>query len=136
MDDFGVCWKQFMLDAYNLFCDMISSGVKPDPITFMSFLLSSYESENLDQGKENCYLVRISWKLMCFQRSTYRYIIPSAGMWRASKIFKQWTIAVGVVFYILWSQVTCFFGNSNAVEFFQKLMENKMKPNSVLQVFY
>lgn len=111
MDDFWVCWKQFMLDAHILFCDVISSGVKPDPIAFMSFLLSIYESENLDQGKEiYCYMVRISWKLMCFQRSTYRYILPSAGMWKASKIFKQWIIAVGVVLCMLWSQVTCFLG--------------------------
>lgn len=130
----GFVQNGLMLDAQNLFRDMICSGVKPDSITFSSFLPSISESENLDHCKEiHCYIIRNSVKMDVYLKSALIDIyLKCRDVKMVSKIFKQRTTIVDIVIYTAMISGYVLNGmNWDAVEIFRWLMENKMKPNSV-----
>ncbi|KAB1208961.1 hypothetical protein CJ030_MR6G000530 [Morella rubra] len=129
----GFVQNGFMDEASHLFHQMISLGVKPDSITFASFLPSVTESACLKQGTEiHGYIIRHGVPLDLFVKSALIDIYfkcRDVGM--ASKIFSE-SDTVDVI--MCTAMISGFVLNglsSNALEIFRWLLKEKMRPNSV-----
>ncbi|KAL5570335.1 hypothetical protein UlMin_026910 [Ulmus minor] len=62
----GYVQNGLMIEAPHCFREMISAGVKPDSITFASFLPSVSEFSNLKQGKEIQRYIRITFNIIIY----------------------------------------------------------------------
>ncbi|KAG6662550.1 pentatricopeptide repeat-containing protein At4g21300 [Carya illinoinensis] len=129
----GFVQNGFMREASNLFREMISVSVKPDSITFASFLPSVTEIAGLKQGKEiHGYMVRHSVPLDLFVKSALIDIYfkcRDVGM--ARKVFGQSNMVDVIVCTAMISGFVLNGINSDALEIFRWLLKEKMRPNSV-----
>ncbi|KAM3701101.1 hypothetical protein ACJW31_05G148000 [Castanea mollissima] len=122
-----------MGEASHLFREMISIGVKPDSITFASFLPSVTESACLKQGKEiHGYIVRHDVPLDVFLKSALIDIyLKCRKVEMACKLFSQSSTADVVVCTTMISGLALNTMNSDALDIFRWLLKEKMRPNSV-----
>ncbi|XP_023901197.2 LOW QUALITY PROTEIN: pentatricopeptide repeat-containing protein At4g21300 [Quercus suber] len=122
-----------MGEASHLFREMISVGVKPDSVTFASFLPSVTESACLKQGKEiHGYLVRHVVPLDVFLKSALLDIyLKFSKVEMACKIFSQSSTTDVVVCTTMISGLALNAMNSDALDIFRWLLKEKMRPNSV-----
>ncbi|KAM1220001.1 hypothetical protein PS1_047462 [Malus domestica] len=122
-----------MLEASRLFQDMISTSVKPDSITFASFLPSVAEQGNMKQGKEiHGYIVRHCVPLDVFlQRALIDVYFKCRNVEMAFKIFNQSTRTDVVMCTAMISGFVLNGMNSDALEIFRWLLKQKMRPNSL-----
>ena len=122
-----------MGEALHLFREMISIGVKPDSITFASFLPSVTESACLKQGKEiHGYIVRHGVPLDVFLKSALIDIyLKCRKVEMACKLFSQSSTADVVVCTTMISGLALNAMNSDALDIFRWLLKEKMRPNSV-----
>ncbi|KAM2016791.1 hypothetical protein TB2_046933 [Malus domestica] len=129
----GYIQSGFMLEASRLFQDMISTSVKPDSITFASFLPSVAEQGSLKQCKEiHGYIVRHCVPLDVFLQSAL--IDVCFKCWNvemARKIFNQSTRTDVVMCTSMISGFVLNGMSSDALEIFRWLLKQKMRPNSL-----
>ncbi|XP_077242865.1 tetratricopeptide repeat (TPR)-like superfamily protein [Tasmannia lanceolata] len=129
----GYVQNGFKDEALDLFCEMQSVGVKPDPITFASFLPSFSGSAGLKQGKEiHGYIVRNGVLLDAFLKSALIDIyFKCRDVDMACKVFDR-TGTVDVVIFSAMISGYVLNGLSNeALEMFRWLLREQIKPNSV-----
>lgn len=120
-------------EALDLFREMIFSGVKPDAITFSSFLPSIAESASLKLGKEiHGYIIRNGVPLDAFLKSALIDIyFKCRDVKMACKTFNQCTVVDIVMCTAMISGYVLNRMNTDAVEMFRWLLEEKMVPNTV-----
>ncbi|KAI9169262.1 hypothetical protein LWI28_009707 [Acer negundo] len=131
----GHVQNRFMDEASDLFHMMISSGVKPDSITFSSFLPSVTESTSLRQGKEiHGYIVRNGVPLDAFLKSALIDLyFKCRNVEMAYKIFNQ-SVTIDLVMCTAMISGYVLNGMHNdALEMFRWLLheKNKFSPNAV-----
>ncbi|KAK4842156.1 hypothetical protein QYF36_016669 [Acer negundo] len=131
----GHVQNRFMDEASDLFHMMISSGVKPDSITFSSFLPSVTESTSLRQGKEiHGYIVRNGVPLDAFLKSALIDLyFKCRNLEMAYKIFNQ-SVTIDLVMCTAMISGYVLNGMHNdALEMFRWLLheKNKFSPNAV-----
>ncbi|KAM2061913.1 hypothetical protein ACFX1T_046924 [Malus domestica] len=129
----GYTQSGLMLEASRLFQDMISTSVKPDSITFASFLPSVAEQGNMKQGKEiHGYIVRHCVPLdMFLQSALIDVYFKCRNVEMAFKIFNQSTRTDVVMCTTMISGFVLNGMNSDASEIFRWLLKQKMRPNSL-----
>ncbi|XP_057970938.1 pentatricopeptide repeat-containing protein At4g21300 [Malania oleifera] len=129
----GYVQNGLMDDAAQMFDEMISSGIKPDLITFASFLPSVTESASLKQGKEiHGYVVRHGMPLDVFLKSALIDVyFKCRNVEMARNIFNQSTAIDIVVCTAMISGYVLNGMNGDALEIFQLLLKEQMRPNSV-----
>ncbi|KAF6174778.1 hypothetical protein GIB67_031302 [Kingdonia uniflora] len=129
----GYVQNGFMNEARVLFRKLLVSGIKPDPITFASFLPSVSDSSNIRWGKE-IYgnILRHEVCLDAFLKSALIDIFfKCRGIDMACKVYRQ-TDTVDVV--ICTAMVSGYVLNgmyTNALEIFRTVLRTRMRPNSV-----
>ncbi|KAJ0017151.1 hypothetical protein Pint_11373 [Pistacia integerrima] len=123
----------FMDEALDLFRKMISSGVKPDPITFSSFLPSVAELASLKQGKEiHGYIIRNDVPLDAFLKSALIDLyFKCRDVEMACKIFNQSTTSDVAICTAMISGFVLNEMNNDALKKFRFLIQEKMSPNAV-----
>ncbi|GFZ18305.1 tetratricopeptide repeat (TPR)-like superfamily protein [Actinidia rufa] len=129
----GYVQNGFMCEAFDLFHEMISSGVKPDSITFASLLPSISECENLNLGKEtHGYIIRNGVPLDLFLKSALIDVyFKCRDVEMAHNIFNQST-AIDIV--ICTAMISGYVLNGmsfNALDVFRWLLFQRMRPNAV-----
>lgn len=129
----GYVQNGVMDEASCLFHEMVSAGMKPDSITFSSFLPLLSEGATLRQGKEiHCYILRNGVSLDVFLKSALIDIyFKCRDVEMARKIFDQRTPVDIVVCTAMISGYVLNGMNNNALEIFRWLLKEKMRPNSV-----
>lgn len=129
----GYVQNGFMIEASNCFREMISARIKPDSITFASFLPSVTEFANLRQGKEiHGYIVRHGVLLDVFLKSALIDLyFKCRDVEMARKILKQCTKVDVIVCTAMISGFVLNGMNTDALETFRWLLKAKMRPNSV-----
>ncbi|XP_050220611.1 pentatricopeptide repeat-containing protein At4g21300 [Mercurialis annua] len=129
----GYVQNGFLHEASFLFSEMMSAGVKPDAITFASFLPSVTESASLKHGKEiHGYIVRHGITLDVFLKSALIDIyFKCRDVEMACKIFNQSTNVDIVVCTAMISGYVLNGRCNDALELFRWLLEEKMSPNAV-----
>ncbi|CAN6570198.1 unnamed protein product [Malus baccata var. baccata] len=129
----GYIQSGFMLEASCLFQDMISTSVKPDSITFASFLPSVAELGSLKQGKEiHGYIVRHCVPLDVFlQCALIDVYFKCRNVDMALKIFSKSTRTDVVICTAMISGFVLNGMNCDALEIFRRLLKEKMIPNSL-----
>ncbi|CAL8136433.1 unnamed protein product [Prunus armeniaca] len=129
----GYIQNGFMVEASRLFQAMISSSVKPDSITFASFLPSVAELASLKQGKEiHGYIVRHCVPLDVFLKSALIDVyFKCRNVDMACKIFNQSTRTDVVMCTAMISGLVLNGMNNDALEIFRWLLKEKMRPNSL-----
>ncbi|KAK9093601.1 hypothetical protein Syun_028512 [Stephania yunnanensis] len=138
----GYVQNRHMDEAWDLFSELLSSNLKPDSITFSSFLPSVSELAGLNQCKEiHCYVIRHGVCLDRFLESALLDIyLKCGGIEVAEKIFSR-TMTVDVV-----TCTTVISGyvlngmHDNALEIFRWLIGVRIRPTvltfaSVLPAF-
>ncbi|XP_058104435.1 pentatricopeptide repeat-containing protein At4g21300 [Magnolia sinica] len=129
----GCVQNGFSGEALDLFYEMQSAGVKPDSITFSSFLPSFSVSAGLKQGKEiHGYIVRNGICLDAFLKSALIDIyFKCRDVNMARKVFDR-TGTVDIV--ICSAMISGFVLNGlsdDALGMFRWLLRAQMKPNAV-----
>uniref|UniRef100_A0A7N0SVD4 Pentatricopeptide repeat-containing protein n=1 Tax=Kalanchoe fedtschenkoi TaxID=63787 RepID=A0A7N0SVD4_KALFE len=129
----GYVQNGLMDEASHLFRKMISSGIKPDSITFASFLPSICEVSNLNHGKEvQGYVIRHTGSLDAFLQSALIDIYCKCkDVETAGKIFYLSTKTDVVVCTTMISGNVLNGRYSDAIENFQLLLQGRFKPNAV-----
>ncbi|KAL3577349.1 hypothetical protein D5086_022632 [Populus alba] len=129
----GYVQNGFMDDASMLCNEMISAGIKPDSITFTSFLPSLAESSSLRQVKEiHGYIVRHGVILDVYLNSALidlYFKCRDAVM--ACKIFNLSTKFDIVIYTAMISGYVLNGMNKDALEIFRWLLQKKMIPNAL-----
>ncbi|KAJ7959727.1 Pentatricopeptide repeat-containing protein [Quillaja saponaria] len=127
----GYVQNRFMNEASNLFNRMISARVKPDSITFASFLPSVIESRSLKQGKEiHGYIVRHAVPLDVFLKSALIDLYFKCwNVESATRIFHQIKEVDVVMCTAMISGYALNGMNSNALEVFRWLITEDISPN-------
>jgi pentatricopeptide repeat protein len=129
----GYVQNGFMDDASMLFNEMISAGIKPDSITFTSFLPSLAESSSLRQIKEiHGYIVRHGVILDVYLNSALidlYFKCRDAVM--ACKMFNLSTKFDIVIYTAMISGYVLNGMNKDALEIFRWLLQKKMIPNAL-----
>ncbi|WCJ24392.1 Tetratricopeptide repeat (TPR)-like superfamily protein [Euphorbia peplus] len=129
----GYVQNGFMDEARYLFSKMISSGVRPNSITFVSLLPSVSESESFMQTKEiHGYILRHGVSLDLFLNSalidTY---FKCRNVKMACGIFSQSTTMDVVMCTAMISGYVLNGLNNDALNIFRWLLKEKMSPNAV-----
>ncbi|XP_042477562.1 pentatricopeptide repeat-containing protein At4g21300 isoform X2 [Macadamia integrifolia] len=129
----GYVQNGYMTEARDLFCDMLSSGIKPDSITFSSFLPSVSDLAGLKQGKEiQGYIIRNGVRLDVFLKSALIDIyFKCRDVDMAWKIFGHTDNVDVVIFTAMISGFVLNGMNDDALEMFRWLLGAQMQPNSV-----
>lgn len=132
----GYVQSGLMEESLVFFCEMISSGVLPDAITFSSLLPSVSRSENLEFCKQiHCYIVRHNIPLDIFLMSALiDAYFKCRGVSMAQKIFSQCDSVDVVVFTAM---ISGYLHNGlyiDALEIFRWLVKVKMSPNEITLV--
>ncbi|KAK9267127.1 hypothetical protein L1049_009546 [Liquidambar formosana] len=129
----GYVQNGLMGEALYLFREMISAGLKPDSITFSSFLPSVSESASLKQCKEiQGYIIKHGVPLDVFLKCALIDIyFKCRNVAMALKIFNQSTALDVVVCTAMVSGFVLNGMNRDALEIFRWLLQEKMRPNSV-----
>ncbi|KAG9439565.1 hypothetical protein H6P81_019730 [Aristolochia fimbriata] len=120
-------------DALDFFNKMLSAGVKPDSITFASFLPSVCETAGWKQGKEvHGYILRNGVNLDVFLKSALIDLyFKCRDVDMAQKVFDA-TQVMDVVLYSAMISGYVLNGMSvSALEIFRSLINATLKPNSV-----
>lgn len=127
----GYVQNGFTDKALLLFNKMISSGVKPDAITFSSFLPSVIESGSLKHGKEiHCYILRQGMLFDVYLKCALIDIYFKGGdVNAAQKIFQQSTDVDVVIYTAMISGYAINGLNMDAINMFRCLIQEKMMPN-------
>ncbi|KAG0479553.1 hypothetical protein HPP92_010411 [Vanilla planifolia] len=120
-------------EAIELFYKMQDAGIKPDSITFSSFLPSFLDSTNLNQGKEiYAYIIRNNVCMDVFLKcALIDLYFKCKCVEMAKKIFNS-TGTVDVV--ICSAMISGYVLNGlseEALLMFRSLMKNEIKPNAV-----
>jgi pentatricopeptide repeat protein len=129
----GFVQNGFMGEASHLFREMISVGIKPDSITFASFLPSVTELACVKQGKEiHGYMLRHGVPLDLFVKSALIDIyFKCRDVEMAHKIFLQSDTIDVILCTTMVSGFVLNGMNCDALEIFRWLIKQKMRPNSV-----
>ncbi|KAA8544834.1 hypothetical protein F0562_019618 [Nyssa sinensis] len=129
----GYVQNGFMLEASELFREMISAGVKPDSVTFASFLPSISESASLNKGREvHGYIVRHNVPLDVFLKSALIDIyFKCRDVEMSHYVFNQSTAIDVVICTAMISGYVLNGMNVDALEIFRRLLHEKMTPNAV-----
>ncbi|XP_062078886.1 pentatricopeptide repeat-containing protein At4g21300 [Humulus lupulus] len=129
----GYVQNGFMIEASNCFRNMISARIEPDSITFASFLPSVTEFASLKQGKEiHCYIIRHGVPIDVFLKGALIDLyFKCRNVEMACKILDQSNAVDVIVFTSMISGFVLNGMNSNALEIFRRLLQVKMRPNSV-----
>ncbi|KAL9679765.1 hypothetical protein QQ045_017632 [Rhodiola kirilowii] len=129
----GYVQNGLMDEASHLFRKMISLGMKPDSITFASFLPSICEVSNLNHAKEvQGYVIRHTGSLDAFIQSALIDIYCKCkDVENASKIFQQSTKIDVVVCTTMISGNVLSGRFSDAIDNFRLVLQGHIKPNSV-----
>ncbi|XP_023750169.1 pentatricopeptide repeat-containing protein At4g21300 [Lactuca sativa] len=129
----GYVQNGLMNEAFSLFCEMISIGMKPDTVTLASFLPCITESTAIDHGKEiHCYIFRHNVHLDVFLKNT---LIDMYFKCRKVEMAKNvFTYTPGIDIVICTAMISGYVLNGmnfDALEMFRWLINHKMKPNPV-----
>ncbi|XP_061354134.1 pentatricopeptide repeat-containing protein At4g21300 [Gastrolobium bilobum] len=129
----GYVQNGFTDEAAPLFKAMISAGVKPDSITFASFLPSILESGSVKHCKEiHSYIVRHMLPFDVYLKSALIDIYFKGGdVEMASKIFQQNTLVDVAVCTAMISGYVLNGLNIDAINIFRWLIQEGMMPNSL-----
>ncbi|XP_010449091.1 PREDICTED: pentatricopeptide repeat-containing protein At4g21300-like [Camelina sativa] len=132
----GYVQSGLMEESLTFFCEMISSGVLPDAITFSSLLPSVSRFENLEHCRQiHCYIMRHSIPLDIFLTSALiDAYFKCRGVSMAHKIFSQCN-SVDVV--VITAMISGYLHNGlyiDALEVFRWLVKVKMSPNEITLV--
>ncbi|XP_027353270.1 pentatricopeptide repeat-containing protein At4g21300 [Abrus precatorius] len=129
----GFVQNGFADEAAPLFNAMISAGVKPDSVTFASFLPSILESGSLKRCKEvHCYIVRHRVPFDVYLKSALIDIYCKGGdVVMARKIFEQNTLVDIAVCTAMISGYVLNGLNVDAIHIFRWLVQEGMVPNSL-----
>ena len=129
----GYVQNGLMSEAEHLFRGMISAGIKPDSITFASFLPCVAELLSLEHCKEiHGYIVRHGVALDMFLKSALIDIyLKCRDVEMARKILRQSSSFDTVVCTAMISGYVLNGMNIEAVEAFRWLLQERMKPTSV-----
>ena len=127
----GYVQNGFTDEALPLFNAMISAGVKPDSITFASFLPSIVESGSLKHCKEiHSYIVRHRVPFDVYLKSALIDIYFKSGdVDMARKIFQQNTSVDVAVCTAMISGYVLNGLNTDAIDIFRWLVHEGMTPN-------
>lgn len=129
----GYVQNGYMSEASHIFNNMISAGVKPDSITFASFLPSVVEYASLRQGKEiHGYIIRHGFPLDVFLESALINVYCKCrNLEMARNIFNEsTTVDVGVCTAMI-SGFVLNGMHTDALDTFRWLLKFNMKPNSL-----
>lgn len=129
----GYVQNGIMSEAMHIFRVMVSAGVKPDSITFASFLPSITEFANLKQCMEiHCYIIRHGVSLDLFLKSALIDVyFKCRNVKMAYKIFNQSTTVDIVVCTAMISGFVLNGMSIDALKIFRWLLKENMKPNSL-----
>ncbi|KAL5703002.1 hypothetical protein ACHQM5_028149 [Ranunculus cassubicifolius] len=129
----GYVQNGFMGEARDLFRELLASGLKPDSVTFASFLPSISDSADLSQVKEiHGYIVRHSVCLDAFLKSAFIDIyFKCKGIDNACKLFKQTDTIDTVICTAMISGYVLNGMSNEALDIFRMLLRAKMRPSSV-----
>lgn len=120
-------------EALDLFYRMQLSGVKPDSVTLCSFLPSFSDSASVNQGKEiHGYIVRNDVNMDAFLKSALIDIyLKSRNVALAEKVLESNREFDVVICSAMISGYVLNGLNHNALDMFQRLIRNKLKPNAI-----
>ncbi|GMI89851.1 hypothetical protein like AT4G21300 [Hibiscus trionum] len=129
----GIVQNGFTEDASCLFHEMISSGVKPDSITFSSFLPVVTALGSLGRGKEiHGYILRHGIPLDMFLKSALIDVyLKCRGVEMARNIYNQSNKVDIVMCTAMISGYVLNGLNDGALEIFRWLLKEKIRPNAV-----
>ncbi|KAL2327470.1 hypothetical protein Fmac_020897 [Flemingia macrophylla] len=129
----GYVQNGFIDEAAPLFNAMISAGVKPDSVTFSSFLPSILKSGSVKHCKEvHGYIVRHRIPFDVYLKSALIDIYFKGGdVKMARKIFQQNTLVDVAVCTAMISGYVLNGLNIDAINFFRWLIQEGMVPNSL-----
>ncbi|KAJ6417614.1 hypothetical protein OIU84_003359 [Salix udensis] len=129
----GYVQNGFMDDASMLFNGMVSAGVKPDSITFTSFLSSLAESSSLRRAKEiHGYIVRHGVILDIYLKNALIVLyFKCRDVVMACRIFNLSTQFDIVIYTAMISGYVLNGMNNDALEIFRWLLQKKMIPNAL-----
>ncbi|KAK2988506.1 hypothetical protein RJ640_009548, partial [Escallonia rubra] len=129
----GYVQNGFMLEASDLFREMISSGVKPDTITFASFLPSVSGSSRLDLGKEiHGYIMRYGVTLDVFLKNALiDMYFKCRDVEMAWHVFNLSSAVDIVICTAMISGCVLNQMHTDALQIFRWLLCQKMRPNAV-----
>ncbi|KAL4308507.1 hypothetical protein GQ457_01G024790 [Hibiscus cannabinus] len=129
----GYVQNGFMEDALCLFNEMISSGVKPDSITFSSFLPVVTALGSLSKGKEiHGYILRHGIPLDMFLKSALIDVyLKCRCVEMARNIYNQSNKVDIVMCTAMISGYVLNGLNDDALEIFKWLIKEKIQPNAV-----
>ncbi|CAH2078382.1 unnamed protein product [Thlaspi arvense] len=132
----GYVQSGLMEESLVFFCEMISSGVLPDAITFSSLLPSVSKFENLEYCRQiHCYIMRHSIPLDIFLTSALiDAYFKCRGVSMARKIFRQCNSVDVVVFTAMISGYLHNGLHVDALEMFRRMVNVKMRPNEITLV--
>lgn len=129
----GYVSNGYMLEALDLFRKMVSACVKPDSISFASFLPLVSETASLNQGKEiHCYIVRQGVVIDVFLKNALIDMYFKCRQVMMAKRVFSYNSAVDIVIYsAMISGYVLNEMNVDAIAVFRSLIHEKMKPNVV-----
>ncbi|KAL2473905.1 Pentatricopeptide repeat-containing protein [Forsythia ovata] len=129
----GYVQNGYMDEALDLFRNMISSGVKPDSVTFASLLPSVSHSGNFTQGEEiHGYIIRHGVTLDVFLKNALIDVyFKCKYMEIACKVFHQGSAVDTVICTSMISGFVLNGMNLDAFKIFRWMIHKKMRPNAV-----
>ncbi|XP_051128947.1 pentatricopeptide repeat-containing protein At4g21300 [Andrographis paniculata] len=129
----GYVQNGFMNDALNTLQMMVSSGVKPDSVTFASLLTAIPDVGGPDQGKEiHGYIVRHGLILDLFLKNALiDMYFKCKDVEMACRVFHESSALDIVICTAMISGFVLNGMNADALKIFQLLLHKKMKPNPV-----
>ncbi|XVF23046.1 hypothetical protein REPUB_Repub13aG0004100 [Reevesia pubescens] len=129
----GYVQNGLMEDASCLFNEMISSGVKPDSITFSSFLPAVIGLGSFRQGKEiHGYILRHGVPLDVFLKSALIDVyLKCRDVEMAGNLYNQSTKVDIVMCTSMISGYVLNGMNNDALDIFRWILQEKIRPNCV-----
>ncbi|OVA14993.1 Pentatricopeptide repeat [Macleaya cordata] len=129
----GYVQNGFLVEAWDLFREMLSSGFRPDSITFASFLPSVSDVAGLRQGKEiHGYIVRNGVHMDAFLKNALIDIyFKCREIEMACKIFEGTKTIDVVICTAMISGFVLHGMNTDALEIFRWLLGAQMRPTPV-----
>ncbi|KAI3903542.1 hypothetical protein MKW98_032196 [Papaver atlanticum] len=129
----GYAQNGSLVEACDLFREMLSAGVKPDSITFSSFLPSVSDLGDLKQGKEiHGYIVRHGVVMDAFLKTALIDIyFKCREIEMACSIFNQTKTVDAVIYTAMISGFVLHGMHNDALRTFQRLLDAQMRPTSV-----
>ncbi|XVF86111.1 hypothetical protein PTKIN_Ptkin18bG0014700 [Pterospermum kingtungense] len=129
----GYVQNGFMEDASCLFNEMISSGIKPDSITFSSFLPAVTGLGSYGKGREiHGYILRHGVPFDVFLKSALiDAYLKCRDVEMARNIYNQSTKVDVVMCTAMISGYALNGMNNDALEIFRRLLQEKIRPNAV-----